>query len=102
MNLPEGIALGSFVVGTLGFMYKMTQDVAEIRKQVTNDMQHISEEEAKKRARVYERIDEIKRQDDEKFTHKDVCKVTHEGIASRLTEIAADVKTLIRNKSDKG
>jgi len=97
MNLPEGIAIGSFVLGTLGFMYKMSQDVAEIRKQVTNDIKHIETEEATKRGRVYERLDEIKKQAEDKFTHKDVCQVIHGSVDRQLKEIALDVKTILRN-----
>jgi len=97
MNLPEGIALGSFVIATVGFMYKMTKDVSEIRQQMTNDIKHVTEEEATKRGRVYERLDEIKKQSDDKFTHKDVCQVLHRGIDTKLAEIATDVKILIKN-----
>ena len=58
MTYPEAIAMGTFVISTIGFMYRMTKDVADIKKQVINDIQHISEEEGQKRARVYERLDE--------------------------------------------
>jgi hypothetical protein len=101
MELPESIALGSFVLGTLGFMYKMTKDVSDIRKQVTNDLQHMSEGETSKRARVYERLDEFKKHAEDKFTHKDVCHVLHTQIDDKLNEIATDVKILIKNGDDR-
>ena len=97
MIYPEAIAIGSFVISTVGFMYKMTKDVAEIKKQVTNDIQHIAEEEATRRARVYERLDEVKKFADEKFVNKDMCHVLHEQQAKDITEIKLDVKTLIKN-----
>ena len=95
MILPEAIALGSFVISTVGFMYKMTKDVADIKKQVINDIQHISEEEGQKRARVYERLDEYKKTSDEKFVNKDMCHVLHEQQARDIDEIKIDLKTLI-------
>jgi hypothetical protein len=95
MQLPEAIAIASFVISTTGFMYKMTKDVAEIKKQVTNDIQHIAEEEAQKRGCVYERIDEIKKQGDEKFVDKDMCRVLHEQTAQDVKEMKEYLKTLI-------
>jgi len=101
MNLPEGITLGSCLVGILGFMYKVSQDIAEIKKQVTNDLQHIAEEEDAKRARIYERLDSVKLDVETKFTHKEVCRVLHTQIDYKLDEIAADVKMLLKNGNAK-
>lgn len=98
MILPEGIAIGAFVLSTVGFMYKMTKDVAEIRKQVTNDIQHISEEEGKKRARVYERLDEYKKDVDKKFVLREVCHTVHEQTTKKIDEMATDIKTLVNRK----
>ena len=99
MNLPEGIALGSFTIATLGFMYRMSKDIAEIKKQVTNDLQHITETEEDKRSRVYQRLDDVKEGMGEKFTSKEVCEVRHTNIDNRLKEIGVDVKILIKNGS---
>ena len=98
MMLPEGIAIGSFVLSTIGFMYKMSNDVAEIKKQVTNDIQHVAEEEDKKRARVYERLDEFKKLSDEKFVIKDLCHILHEQMSKKIDEMSADLKILISRK----
>ena len=99
MNLSEGIALGSFTLATLGFMYRMSRDISEIKKQVTNDLQHITETEEEKRGRVYTRLDSVKKGMDEKFTSKEVCEVRHTNIDNRLKEIGVDVKILVRNGS---
>jgi glycine/serine hydroxymethyltransferase len=74
LGVGEGIAIGSFVLSTIGFMYKMTKDVAEIRKQVTNDIQHL----------------------DEKYVGKDICKVLHNQTAKDIAEIKIDVKALLK------
>lgn len=98
MLIGEGVAVGSFVLATIGFMYRMSRDVNEIKKQVTNDIQHVTEEEAKKRNRVYERLDEYKKTSDEKFTNKEVCIITHNRIDEKLTEMQVDIKTLLKQK----
>lgn len=96
MQLSEGIAISSFVLATIGFMYRMSRDVAEIKKQVTNDIQHITEEEDVKRRRVYERLDEYKKTSDEKFTNKEVCNITHSRIDEKLDEMGMDIKILLK------
>lgn len=98
MILPEGIAIGAFVLSTVGFMYKMTKDVAEIKKQVTNDLQHMVEVEDKKRGRVFDRLDENKKHSDEKYVMKDMCHTLHIQIDRTLEEIKNDVKILINRK----
>lgn len=91
MNLPESIAVGSFVVSTISFMWKMASDMSIIRKNISNDLQHITEEEDKKRGRIYERLDQTKTNIDEKFVRKDMCDLKHDAIE----EIRKDVKKLL-------
>lgn len=78
MTTPEGIAFGSLVIGLLGFLYKTTTD------------------EAGKRSRIYQRLDEVKKQTDEKFQSKEICNIHIENITATLNEIRQDVKTLIK------
>ena len=91
MHLGEGIAFGSLVLGFLGFVLKLTSD------------------EAAKRSRIYERIDEIKKDtaqkiDDTtknvemKLQSKEICNIHTTTIDETLQEIRADVKTLLKNK----
>jgi len=103
MTLPESVAIGglavSFVgsmVTVIGFMYRMTKDVSEIKKQVTNDLQHIAEVEDVKRGRVYERLDEVKKVQDEKFVMKEMCVMQHSLLHSDIAELKADVKVLLK------
>jgi hypothetical protein len=78
MLLGEGVVIGSFVLATVGFMWKMSNDVSDIKKQVTNDIQHL----------------------DEKYVDKDICKVIHHQTSKDITEIKSDVKCLLRRKNE--
>ena len=79
MTTPEGIAFGSLVIGLLTFLYKTTTD------------------EAGKRARIYARMDGIKKVTEEKFQTKEICAIHTETIMKDLQEIKADVKILLKN-----
>ena len=61
----------------------------------------MKDEQEQKRARVYERLDEVKKDLDEKFVHKDICKVLHEQMARDLVDIKTDVKLLLRKNGIK-
>jgi len=56
----------------------------------------IKDEEGQKRARIYERLDEVKKDADEKFTRKDICQLLHTQISTDLSAIKTDVKVLLR------
>jgi len=99
MQLAEGISIASFVLATVGFMFKMTRDVAEIKKQVINDIQHIAKEEDTKHARIYERLDEHKKFSDETFVRRDMCQILHKQNADTLLRIEKKVDDLISNKT---
>jgi hypothetical protein len=103
MTLPESIAIGGLglsflgsMVTVIGFMYRMTKDVSEIKKQVTNDLQHIAEVEDAKRGRVYERLDAVKKIQDEKFVVKEMCVMQHNLLHSDIAEMKADIKVLLK------
>ena len=103
MLLPESIAIFglsiSFVsamITVAGFMYRMTKDVAEIKKQVMNDIQHIAEQEDEKRAGVYARLDKVKEEMNQKFVIKDICNVLHTQLGKDIVEMKTDVKLLLK------
>ncbi len=96
MMLLEAVVVGTFVLATVGFMYRMSRDVSEIKKQVTNDIQHISNEESEKRRRVYERLDENKKEADERYVGKSVCDVLHIQLGRDISEMKGDIKTLLK------
>ena len=52
-------------------------------------------------SRVYERLDEVKKTNDEKYTNRQVCDVKHEQLLRDVTEIKLDVKLLLRNGQSK-
>ena len=79
MTTPEGIAFGSLVIGLLGFLYKTTTD------------------EAGKRSRIYTRVDEIKKNMEDKLQSKEICNIHIESINTTLQEIRQDVKTLLKH-----
>ena len=53
-------------------------------------------------SRVYNRLDEVKKNNDEKYTNRQVCDVKHEQLLRDVTEIKLDVKLLLRNGKRKG
>lgn len=77
MDIGLGIAFGSLVLGFLGFVYKVACD------------------EEKKRERIFARMDEIKLNIKEDYVTKEVCNIMHRQIASDLSEVKKDVKTLL-------
>lgn len=83
MTTGEGVAFGSLVATIIGLVLKFTND------------------EATKRRRIYERVDEVKKAVDEKldikFVNKDICNLTHKQTNDTLQEIKADVKLLLRH-----
>lgn len=68
---------------------------------MSSEFKNLSDTLDAKRARIYERIDEVKAGNKAEFTNKEVCAVLHRQIDGKLTEIAADVKILIKNGHDK-
>lgn len=90
MQIGEGIAFGSLVIGFLGFVMKLTND------------------EANKRSRIYTRIDEVKKDThskiedtkkeiETKMQSKEICNIHNERVTNDLAEIKADVKLLLKN-----
>lgn len=53
---------------------------------------------SKKVGRVYERMDECKKDFEIKYTSKDVCSVLHKTIKDDVAEIKLDVKELLGRK----
>lgn len=79
MTIGEGIAFGGLFMAFLGLVYKFTND------------------EAGKRARIYGRMDEIKKSVEEKLQSKEICSIHTNNIDATLNEIRQDVKTLLKN-----
>ena len=79
MTIGEGMAFGGLVIGFLGFIYKVSND------------------ETGKRKRIYERIDEIKKNNEEKLQSKEICNLHIDTINATLLEIKTDVKTLLKS-----
>lgn len=86
MTIGEGVAFGGLAVGfgTLAigfvtFLYKVIN------------------EETGKRARIFTRIEEIKKAAEEKHQTKEICDIHTDSISKTLNEIKDDVKTLLKN-----
>ena len=45
--------------------------------------------------RVYQRLDEVKEKNDERYTSKEVCSVLHAQLKGDVTEIKADIKKIL-------
>jgi len=59
-------------------------------------MGSFKEETSQKRARIYERLDEVKKEMDEKKVSKDICMVLHKQLGDDITDIKADLKLLLK------
>jgi len=46
--------------------------------------------------RAYQRLDEIKKDNEGRFSRKDVCEILHKQIDTKLTEISTDIKLLLK------
>jgi len=53
-------------------------------------------------ARVYKRMDEIKKEQKKEFVLKEVCSILHERLSNDITEIKKDVKLLLKRNGYKG
>ena len=56
----------------------------------------ISSYEAKKRSRIWERVDEHKDYTDSTFVRKDMCGILHKQLSKDITEIKIDLKLLLK------
>ena len=70
---------GSFALGMLGFMYKVSTD--SNRKVET----------------IFRRFDEYKKDMKADFVSKEGCGIRHDQISRDIAEIKTDVKILVRN-----
>ena len=73
------LTFGGSILGIVGFVLGNTRS------------------ETNKRSRIYERLDEVKCDVEEKFVAKDICSVVHTQIAGDLKEMKADIKSILRN-----
>ena len=49
--------------------------------------------------RVYQRLDEVKEQHQEKYTSKEVCGILHQELKEDMREIKTDVKKILQKNS---
>jgi len=77
IHVGEGIAFGSLLLAFFGFVGGIYHN------------------ESKKRARIYQRIDEVKKKNDEDFVLKDLCDNNVKHLTDDVREIKSDVKKLL-------
>lgn len=68
--------VSSGLLGIIGLVWKSSND---------ND---------RKVSRVYGRLDEVKKDNDTKFTRKEVCQILHSQIAEKLDDHTVDLKEI--------
>ena len=83
---PSEIITVTGIIGIFGLVWKAGRD---------ND---------NKVSRIYGRLDEVKKDNDEKFTRKDMCELQHKQVNDNfdkvkedLAEIKADIKQILNN-----
>jgi hypothetical protein len=59
------------------------------------------DDDEKKHARIYERLDEVKKASDEKFVPNKICDILHTQSTRDLVEIKADLKLLLKHNGIK-
>lgn len=72
---------------TIGFMWKMSNDIKKLAIDTSNNLRTMEDDQDKKRTRVYERIDEIKKDNDVRFVRKDLCQLTNEVLNEKVDKI---------------
>ncbi len=72
--------IGGGIIGLVGLMFKNNID---------NDQ---------KVARVYTRLDEVKKDAENRYTPARVCEILHKQISVDLTEIKTDIKLLLKKQ----
>jgi hypothetical protein len=78
------ITFGGSILGIVGFVIGNTRT------------------EADKRSRLYERIDEVKKSNEQTFVRKDICNVHHQYVNQKLDSIDKKLDMLIDGKKQNG
>jgi len=79
----NGIAIWVFMIGVTGFTIKSYVNSSAIK-----------EDSSKKVNRVYQRIDEVKKDSETKFVASKVCAVLNEGLNAQTKEIKDDLRDI--------
>ena len=112
MTGVEATIFGTFGMGIIGFMWKMSMDLRAISEKGDKKIETLDEDHDKKRDRVYQRLDEVKEDAKITFVRKDVCQVMHAALTDKVdkidkriensfTEVFKKIDELIRNGKEK-
>ena len=84
--------VSTVIVGVLsvgGFSWRISRSVSSTLKEY-------GDEEAIKRKRVYERLDEVKKEADDKYTPAAVCEERHKRVDEALVRIEGGISYLVK------
>ena len=90
MQIGEGIAFGSLVIGFLGFVLKVISDEGSKRSRIYARIDDVKKD-------THIKIDETKREIEVKMQSKEICNIHNDRVSADLAEIKADVKLLLKN-----
>ena len=99
MTIAEMVMLGGFaltlIATTVGFTVHISRAINDLNTTWTKRFAQLVEADEEKRARIYERLDEVKNQFDDKYVKREVCDVLSKSIANDLKELKDDIKKLL-------
>jgi len=100
MELHDHVSIWAAAAGVMsvvgGLVWKAGRSLDEAISKIYKRIEQEAKEADEKRKRIYERMDEIRDNDDKKFVNKEVCKILNTQLSDDLCEIKADVKELLR------
>lgn len=94
MIIEEVIAIGAFGVTIIGAVGGLTW-------KISREINALSQDEEQKRSRIYERIDEIKIKNEDTYTRKDVCSVTHQALSETIHNMDNRIETGLKELNRK-
>ena len=85
------------VVAVLGILITATYTLWKVTSKLNFKIDESSFNNDKKISRTFERLDEVKKENDDKYVNKDLCKVVHENTRRDIE----DIKTYVGKIDEK-
>lgn len=102
ITVGDLIKIGTVLVAFIGIMIRVLMAFKKYSDAVDQKIAEYEESHDKKHARIYERLDAVKKAGEEKFVSKEIFQMMHDnylrGISEfkrELDEVKRDVKTLL-------
>lgn len=95
ITLGNVISIFTFFITGIGAVIAVTRTIDKnnenLRKELSKDLEQLGRDLEQKRARIYERIDEVKKDMELRYVRRDLCDVLH----TQTEKLIAKIETKI-------